>query len=310
MIQDLDSTLRELLIREGKLDPSVVDIRFDVPTRERALAVTHPTIYVYLYDIRENAEQRQMQWDTVKEGDHRVRITRRPLRIDLSYKIICFAGDVRDQHRLLWQVLETLFRHSPVPNKLLQGDLQQLSQPVETKVAQPDGALKSPGELWSSMEIDFSPSINLVVTLDLDLNDIRIEPLVLARALKVGHAHETHRDGAQALEQKLEPGWEAAPMQLGGTVLDPEGQPLEAVAVRLISKSNGHAMQVGPSTTTDQDGRYRFQRVPVGEYVLVVEPPGQTPLQQPVRVITAERGEPLPDLVYRVEVSPSVRAKP
>lgn len=97
-------------------------------------------------------------------------------------------------------------------------------------------------------------------------------------------------------------------MQLGGTVLDPEGQPLEAVAVRLISaQSNGHALQVGPSTTTDRDGRYRFQRVPVGEYVLVVEPPGHAPLQQPVRVITAERGEPLPDLVYKVEVPKSKR---
>ncbi len=306
MIQDLDSTLRELLIREGKFDPAVVDMRFDVPTRERALAVTQPTIYIYLYDIRENAEQRQLQWDTVKEGDHRVRITRRPLRIDLSYKIICFAEDARDQHHLLWHVLETLFRHSPLPNRLLQGDLQQLSQPVETRVAQPDGALKSPGEFWGPMGIDFLPSINLVATLDLDLNDIRIEPLVLARALKVGHAHEAHRDGGQALEQKLEPGWEAAPMQLGGTVIDPEGQPLEAVAVRLIgAQSNGHVMQVGPSTTTDQDGRYRFQRVPVGDYVLVVEPPGHTPLQQPVRVITAERGEPLPDLVYRVQVPKS-----
>jgi hypothetical protein len=306
MIQDLDSTLRELLIREGKLDPAVVDMRFDVPTREHAMAVTQPTIYIYLYDIHENAEQRQLQWDTVKEGDHRVRITRRPLRIDLSYKFICYAGEVRDQHRLLWQVLETLFRHSPLPNQLLQGDLQQLRQPIETRVAQADGAFKSPGELWASMGIDFLPAINLVATLDLDLNEMRVEPLVLARALKVGHAHETQGDGTYGLEQKLEPGWEAAPMQLGGTVFDPEGQPMEAVAVRLIAAhSNGHAMQVGPSTTTDQDGRYRFQRVPVGEYVLVVEPPGLAPLQQPVRVITAERGEPLPDLVYRVQIPKS-----
>ncbi len=306
MINDLDETLKQLLIRKGGIAPSVVDIRFSAPTRDRSQAADHHAINLYLYDLRENVEQREVYWDTVKDGDQRVRTTRRPLRIDLSYLITCSAPTVEDEHHLLWQVLETLFRNSPLPDDILQGEMQHLLRPAQTLIAQPDGVLKNPADLWGTMQVGFPPSINLVITVELDLNQVRTTPLVFTRTLKVGRRKVSpDAEGHQVPVEQLEPGWEAAPAQLGGVVHSVGGEPVSGAAVRLLTKTgSGYPAQIGASIITDESGHYRFPSVPPGEYNLVVEVPGQKPLQRPLCVSVGERGEPLPDFVYEVEVPP------
>lgn len=185
MIHDLDEALKQLLIEKGELDPAVIDIRFDAPTRERMAMLTTPTVNLYLYDLRENPELREMNWDTETVNNRLVRIKRRPLRIDLSYVITCWATEVQDQHQLLWRVLETLSRHSPLPNELHQGSLSELLHPVQMKVAQADGVLKNLSDLWSALQVEYPPAIQLVATLDLDLNQVTTTPLVLTRTLKM-----------------------------------------------------------------------------------------------------------------------------
>jgi hypothetical protein len=185
MIQDLDEALEQLLLEKGGLDAARVDIRFDAPTRERLAAVNTPTVNLYLYDLRENPELREMNWDVERDGNQRVRIKRRPLRIDLSYAVTCWTAAVEDQHRLLWRVLETLFQNSPLPEELHHGALSHLLQPVQLKVAQSDGVLKNLSDLWGSLQVEYPPSIQLVATLELDLNQVVITPLVLTRELKL-----------------------------------------------------------------------------------------------------------------------------
>lgn len=305
MIPDLDESLKQLLIQKGGMSPSVVDLKFDAPTRDRSTIRNRPTINLYLYDVRENVEQREVYWDTQSEGDRHVRITRRPLRMDLSYLVTCLADNVEDEHHLLWQVLETLFRNSPLPNDILQGDLLHLLRPAQTKIAQPDGMLTTPSNLWSVAQSQMPPSINYVVTVELDLNDVRIAPLVFSRTLKLGQPQVSH-DGAghEIHAERLEPNWEAAPVQLGGVVHNGGDDPLVGVAVRLITTTaDGAAVQVGASTLTDAAGHYRFPSVPPGNYNLVVEVPGQRPVQQPLCVAVGERGETLPELVQKIEIS-------
>ena len=116
MLNDLDETLKQLLIQKAGLDPAHMDIIFDIPTRDWATqAVTRPTVNLYLFDIRENLERREMAWEAETSGNGRMRLKRRPVRVDLSYMITCWTTATEDQHRLLWGVLETLFRHSPCP---------------------------------------------------------------------------------------------------------------------------------------------------------------------------------------------------
>lgn len=304
MISDLDETLKQLLVQKGGLAPSFVDIRFDPPARDRSQPADHPVVHLYLYDVRENVEQREMYWDTAKEGDRRVRITRRPLRIDLSYLITCSAATVEEEHHLLWQVLETLFRNSPLPDDMLQGGMQHLLRPAQTKVAQPEGALKSPAELWSTMQVGFPPSINLVVTVELDPDEVRTTPLVFTRTLKLGRRKVSQdAEGHEIPIDQLEPDWEPGPVELGGVVHSSAGQPIQGAGVRLLANTvAGGPVQIGSSTETDESGRYRFPGVPPGDYSLVVEVPGQKPLQHPLSVMVAERGQGLPDFIHEVEV--------
>src|SRR5512146_862456 len=124
MINDLDETLKQLLIQKAGLDPSEVDISFDIPTRDWSTPVTRPTVNLYLFDIRENRTLRETDWDEEPHADGTVTSRRVPVRIDVSYMITCWTSAPEDQHRLLWRVLETLFRYSPLPAEILQGDVR------------------------------------------------------------------------------------------------------------------------------------------------------------------------------------------
>ena len=304
MINDLDETLKQLLVEKAGLNASEVDISFDIPTRDWSTPVTRPTVNLYLYDLRENRQLRETYWDDEPGATGQVNLKRRPLRIDLSYMVTCWTSGTEDQHRLLWRVMETFFRFSPIPDDVLQGSLRTLTHPVRTEVAQPDGVLKNVSDFWGALENQLRPSVALVVTLDLDLAQIETHPLVLARALKFGPpVVRPDGKGGQTVLEQLEPGWEAGPIQMGGQVRDKKGKPLSGAAVRLVGKqSGGQPVQVGATVQTDGSGRYVFASVPAGDYTLVVEMPGQVPVQRLLKIAVSERGQPMPELVFPVEV--------
>jgi hypothetical protein len=303
MINDLDETLKQLLVKKAGLDPSEVDISFDIPTREWSTPVTRPTVNLYLYDLRENRQLRETYWDDETGEDGRINLKRRPLRIDMSYMITCWTSSAEDQHRLLWRVVETFFRFSPIPEEVLVGDLTQLTHEIRTEVAQPDGVLKNVSDFWGALENQLRPSVSLVVTLDLDLEQILSAPMVLARGLKFGHTAVQPGPRGAIIVPELLPGWEAGTVRLGGEVRNKKGKVLAGASVRLVSKqADGQPVQFGASVQTDAEGRYIFTTVPVGEYTLVVELAGQAPVQMPLTVAIGERGQPVPELAFPVEV--------
>jgi hypothetical protein len=234
----------------------------------------------------------------------RVSFKRRPVRIDVSYMITCWTSATEDQHRLLWQVMETFFRHSPIPEDLVQGSLKHLVHLIRTEVAQPDGVLQNVSDFWGALENQMRPSISLVLTLDLDLNQLEEAPMVFAKAVKVGHP-VIHYDvyGNEYRLKELAPGWDATPVRLGGLVHDDKGNVIEGASVRLIgTRMEGGPVQIGPTVQTGPDGRYVFGRIPPGDYTLVVEVTGRAPQQRPLKIAVGERGESLPELVHEVEV--------
>jgi len=303
MINDLDETLKQLLIKKAGLDPSEVDISFDIPTREWSTPVTRPTVNLYLYDLRENRQLRETYWDDETAPDGQINLKRRPLRIDMSYMITCWTSSAEDQHRLLWRVVETFFRFSPIPDDVLVGELTKLTHEIRTEVAQPDGVLKNVSDFWGALENQLRPSVSLVVTLDLDLAQILTAPMVLARGLKFGHTAVQPGPRGEIIVPELLPGWEAGTVRLGGEVRNKKGNPLANASVRLVSKQvDGQPVQFGSTIQTDADGRYIFTVVPVGDYTLVVELAGQSPVQVPLTVAIGERGQSAPELAFPVEV--------
>jgi len=247
MLDALDETLKAILREVGGLNPDEVDVAFEAPDREWAARVGKPTVNCYLYDIRENLRLRGDEWSVERHSNGNAATKRRtPRRFDLSYVCTAWTNDIEDEHRLIWRVLATLVRCPELPRHLLQGGLATIPDPIITDVAQPDGLLRDPADVWSALDNRIRPSVNVVLTLPLADSDPLEAPLVLTRRLRV-----------------QEPGRVVELIQIAGSVTTAGGQPSAGTAVRL----KGHAY----STVTSEEGRYSLAGIPDGEYTLVAE---------------------------------------
>ncbi|MEA2526561.1 MAG: hypothetical protein QOF73_3788 [Thermomicrobiales bacterium] len=247
MLDALDETIKAVLRELGGLNPDEVDIAFDAPDREWAARVGKPTVNCYLYDIRENLDLRGAEWSVERQPNGRTATKRQiPRRFDLSYVCTAWTADVEDEHRLLWRVLATMIRCPELPRHLLQGGLADVGWPVITEVAQPDGLLRDPADVWSALDNRIRPSVNVVVTLPLADSDPLEAPLVLTRRLRFD-------ENGRTVEY----------IQIGGTVTGEDGSPIADAVVRV--RDHAH------TTVSTSDGRFWLSGLPAGSYTLVAE---------------------------------------
>ena len=185
MIQDLDSTLRALLLRD--LPPVLAEqvaISFDTPDDQfPPTSVTLPAIDLFLYDVRENLELRSNDWSMKRRGDGTARRQRPPVRVDCSYLVTAWPSEsapspAQDEHRLLGEVMLVLLRYPKRPDDLLQGGLQSQDLPLPTAALQP-GRLQSLGEFWQALGGKPKSALNYTVTIAVQPFDVLEVPLVL-----------------------------------------------------------------------------------------------------------------------------------
>jgi hypothetical protein len=259
MIEDLDETIKKLLVEGIPLDTSEVDVSFEAPNSEWKSGLSRPTINCYLYHVVENHELRRTDWELNRvaqieaNGKHVASRHRVPFRMDFSYMVTTWANEVEDEHRLLWRALAALIKYQKIPHELLQGNLPDTQDwPVPIKVAQPDAVFKNPADFWTGMEVYVKPGINVVVTLALDPNLYFDIPLVLTRRVRVYP------------DIRAEKGGEELPtVQFGGWVF----RGLEAQAGR-VPGAQVVIVEKNLSTVTDSYGRFKFDHVPHGRYTL------------------------------------------
>lgn len=247
MIAELDETIRQLLLREGGLDPSDVDVSFDLPNREWSMGISKPTLNCYLFDIRENRELRQSGLAMVGSGTRAAVRIREPIRVSVTYLITAWTRQVEDEHRLLFQALRTLLRYPDIPDELRAGALRQQQHPLRTAIIQPDGVLKSPGEFWTALENHLKPSLSYVVNLALEHDKLPAGPPVFVQTMRF-------LAPLNGLDEYL---------AFGGVVRDSKGQAVPGAEVRV----DGHR---GP-VTCDNLGRFRLQVPKPGKYTLLAK---------------------------------------
>ncbi len=163
MIQDVDESLRAL-VKKDALNGSKAEIAFDAPNREWASRRNTPTIDLYLYDIREDLEQREVMWEDIR-GDNGFVKERRPppRRFKLSYLVTAWTQRPEDEHRLLSQVLMCFLRNPTMPAEALSGGLTEARMPVTLNIAQPPPQDRSISDVWSALGGELKPSLDLVV---------------------------------------------------------------------------------------------------------------------------------------------------
>src|SRR5436309_14869770 len=121
MIQDVDESLRALVKRDA-LNGSKADVAFDAPTKEWSSRRNTPTVDLYLYDIREDLDQREAMWESVRDDSGFVTERRPPARrFKLSYLVTAWTQRPEDEHRLLSSLLRCFLRNQTMPVALITG---------------------------------------------------------------------------------------------------------------------------------------------------------------------------------------------
>jgi hypothetical protein len=166
MIQDVDESLRALVKRDA-LNGSKADVAFDAPNKEWSSRRNTPTVDLYLYDIREDLEQREVMWEDIRGDarDSRLITERRPppRRFKLSYLVTAWTQRPEDEHRLLSSLLACFLRHPTMPAEALSGALADARLPITLNIAQPPQQDRSISDVWSALGGELKPSLDLVV---------------------------------------------------------------------------------------------------------------------------------------------------
>ena len=189
MIQDLDSTIQELLFQELQAHiPNRDAITFQAPFGD-SWAPPNPGINCYLYDLRENKElksnEQYLSRNFPVNGGATGTQTVAPIRMDISYLITVWAQEPEDEHRLLGTTLKALLRYPILPDAVLQGEMAHQPLPLRAWVSQPE---RTPNiwDFWGGIDGRMKVGISYVVT-------IAVEPfapvevgLVTEKILKIG----------------------------------------------------------------------------------------------------------------------------
>ncbi|MFN2588680.1 MAG: DUF4255 domain-containing protein [Actinomycetota bacterium] len=164
MIEAVDESLRTLVARDA-VGASGAEISFDAPTTEWAARRNSPVVDLYLYDIREDLERRDVAWEPHRDEERRV--THRgppPRRFALSYLITAWTKRPEDEHRLLSSMLSCFLPLEALPEDVLQGELAAARHPLLLRIAMPPKEERAISDLWTALGGELKPSLDLVVT--------------------------------------------------------------------------------------------------------------------------------------------------
>jgi hypothetical protein len=168
VIHDVDDSLRQLVLRDA-VNGSGVEISFEAPTREWAAKRNAPTVNIYLYDVREDLERREIVYENVRDDDGRVTERRPPpRRFKLSYLVTVWTQRPEDEHRLLSTLLACFLTHESLPADVLPPSLAESPYAVLVTVGLPPPKDRSLADVWSALGGELKPSLDLVLTTPFD----------------------------------------------------------------------------------------------------------------------------------------------
>jgi len=251
MFDDVDETLRQVLLTDVPVERSEIDISFDRPIRDWSSRLSKPTLNLFLFDVRERVDFRDDAWRVTRNANGQAVHERRPRRVDLAYTVTAWTKEAEDEHRILAGVLACMYRQSKVDPALLQGDLVNVEVPILLRSMPPDYLVK-PADYWGVMDNDLHASLTWVATVPLDAFKPFTGPIVRTRELLVGQLGDEARESFVRV---------AGVAHRKGDLL--AGVPNLKIAV----------VGTGFQATTDEEGKFSFSGLQHGDYALRVETP-------------------------------------
>jgi Pvc16 N-terminal domain/Carboxypeptidase regulatory-like domain len=282
VIRDLDEVLRELLLQTfDEPAPNPQWVRFQPPDdtwRQYVSGLNHPALNVYLVDIRENRKLRSNE--TVRTYNELGAVDRRaPRRVSCHYLITAWHhatigpqfDPTPDEHHLLYRAIGLLMNEDPfVPEKIhpataLPDQVKRGELPID--VVPIDGFPKY-AEFWGTFGQvhPWKPAVYLTVTLPVVLTDQFAGPMVTTRITEYRRAGQP-----ETAEVRV---------QIGGQLTNASGEAVEGAWVSLESTSG----EVQDQVTTDRLGRFTFNQLRKGGYVLRSRPAGLDEIVRSIEV--------------------------
>jgi hypothetical protein len=261
MIDELDETLRQLLIRELPINNREIDVSFDQPKREWSARLSRPTLNLFLYDLRENTRLRQtsQEWEVRRLANGTTEKRRRVTRIDLHYIITAWATEPEDEHRLLGRTTMALLRTPQMPDNLLPDSLKDQPSPITLHVAQADG-LDKPTDLWNVLDNQMRPAITCVVTVSMDPYTPLIGGIVRTREIRFGQLAEPAKQ-----QTMLAGGDSLTYWTIGGRVQSSKA--LDHLRVTVV--------ETGLAVPLRDDGTFSIGHLQAGAYTLEIAAEGR-----------------------------------
>jgi len=261
MIDDLSKTLKQLLSsaakKDAKLFPYLAEAKIEFIRPVKDYAPKPPqTVCLFLYDIRENRDLRSNEPIRVNRAGQST-IERPPLRIDCSYLVTAWPTEgvsangkdvdqetARDlmllEQLLLSEVLQVFARYPVIPSELLQGKLANPGQeyPPPMITARAEG-LSNISEFWTAIGSNLRPSLSVKATISLQTSGPEAE-------------------GPPVTERVFQQDDKAFGFDIEGKIKDDKGAPVPGARITIL--------ELGLSATSEKNGRFRFSRIPIGQY--------------------------------------------
>lgn len=225
MIYEVDESLRKLVLRDA-LNGSGAELNFEAPTKDWAARRSVPTVNLYLYDVREDVERREVQPETIRDETGRV-VGRRPPppRYRLSYLVSAWTQRPEDEHRLLASLLACFVQNHVLDEEVLAPPLATQPYHVYLHVAHPPAKERALADVWTALGGELKAALDLVVDVPFDAQRVQdagppvLEPLELR---------------VRRRERPVAPATPPAPVPPDAVVPEPEPTPLppEAEVVR------------------------------------------------------------------------------
>ena len=251
MFQDVDETLRAVLVTDVPIKKNEVDIAFDRPTRDWSSRLSRPTLNLFLADIRERVDLKDDVDIITRDENGKAVRQRPPKRVDLAYLVSAWTTEPDDEHRILARVLASMYRTDKIGPDFLQGELKNTNLPILARVPEPEQSLKGQ-DLWGALSNDLHASLTWTWTVPLEVFKPSVGPLVRTAEIRIGPTGQPR---------------DVALVQVGGLV--------HAKGDRTAGVAGARIQVLGTAfeAVSDEEGQFNFRNLPAGDYKWRVQPP-------------------------------------
>lgn len=251
-------TLAEILAGGTSLN-STEQIDFSHPSNRKEEAAG-PTLNLYIYDIRES---KQMQ-HSGRQVERKITRALQPAPInwspnwfDISILLTAWDRTTLGECHIISEAITVLLRHRLLREEFLVSGLRGYGNLNMTVSLEPQ---VEAGALWSALTTPLRPALYLMVTIPFEAEKALV-PLVWERIFQT--TNQLGNGSTETIVKKV---------IMAGVVKNAlTNQPLENVEIKLTGTRE--------STTSSKEGLFYFENLDLGNYVLLLNCEGYSPLE-------------------------------